>query len=96
MQNKREKSEGSERIKRTLSLKSVLIKRESNINNKKKDNVMSGVRWRVSLLFVLITLSIFFSLLANSDRFMEVRGNETYTQTGAGVSSENPNRKSHK
>jgi HEAT repeat protein len=50
--------------------------------------MMSGVRWRVSLLFVLITLSIFFSLLANSDRFMEVRGNETYNQTGAGVSSE--------
>lgn len=68
---------------------SVLIKIESNINNKKKDNVMSGVRWRVSLLFVLITLSIFFSLYANSDRFMEVRGNETYTQTGAGVSSGN-------
>jgi len=68
---------------------SVSIKRESNINNKKKDNVMSGVRLRVSLLFVLITLSIFFSLYANSDRFMEVRGNETYTQTGAGVSSGN-------
>lgn len=51
---------------------------------------MSGVRWRVSLLFVLITLSIFFSLLASSDRFMEVRGNETYTQTGAGVSSGSP------
>lgn len=50
---------------------------------------MSGVRWRVSLLFALITLSIFFSLLANSDRFMEVRGNETYTQTGAGISSSN-------
>lgn len=63
---------------------SVIIKRESNINNKKKDNVMSGVRWRVSLLFALITLSIFLSLLANSDRFMEVRGNGTYTQTGTG------------
>jgi len=50
--------------------------------------MMSGVKWRVSLLFVLITLSIFFSLLANSDRFMEVRGNETYLQTGSGVSSE--------
>ncbi|WP_243684187.1 hypothetical protein [Methanosarcina barkeri] len=45
---------------------------------------MSGVRWRVSLLFALITLSIFLSLLANSDRFMEVRGNGTYTQTGTG------------
>lgn len=66
---------------------SVLIKIESNINNKKKDSIMSGVRWRVSLLFVLITVSIFFSLLANSDRFMEARGNETYTQTGAAVSS---------
>jgi HEAT repeat protein len=58
-------------------------------NNKKKDNMMSGVKWRVSLLFVLITLSIFFSFLANSDRFVEVRGNETYDQTVAGVSSEN-------
>lgn len=45
---------------------------------------MSGVRWRVSLLFALITLSIFFSLLANSDRFMEFSGNGTYTQTGTG------------
>ena len=51
--------------------------------------MMSRVRWRVSLLFVLITLSIFFSLVANSDRFVEVRGNETYNQTGAGGSSEN-------
>jgi len=68
-------------------MQSVLIKIESNINNKKKDNVMSGVRWRVSLLFALITISIFFSLLANSDRFMEVRGNETYIQTKAGISS---------
>jgi len=51
--------------------------------------MMSRVKWRVSLLFVLITLSIFFSLLANSDRFMEVRGNETNTQTGTGVSNEN-------
>ncbi len=50
--------------------------------------MMSGVKLRVSLLFVLITLSIFFSLLANSDRFVEVRGNETHTQAGAGVSSE--------
>ena len=42
---------------------------------------MSEVRWKISLLFVLITLSIFFSLLSNSDRFMEVRGNETYQRT---------------
>jgi HEAT repeat protein len=49
--------------------------------------MMSRIKWRISLLFVLITLSIFVSLLANSDRFMEVRGNETNTQTGAGVSS---------
>ncbi|RXA19812.1 HEAT repeat domain-containing protein [Methanosarcina sp. MSH10X1] len=46
---------------------------------------MSGVKWRVSLLFVLITVSIFFSLLASSDRFVEFRGNETYAQTGDGV-----------
>jgi|GEM_PF-416677 len=50
--------------------------------------MMSRVRWRVSLLFVLITLSIFFSLIANSDRFIEARGNETNTQTRAGVSNE--------
>ncbi len=50
---------------------------------------MSRVRWRVSILFVLITLSIFFSLLANSDRFVEVKGNETNVQTRTGVSHEN-------
>jgi HEAT repeat protein len=50
--------------------------------------MMFRVKWKITLLFVLITLSIFFSLLANSDRFMEFRGNQTYTQTGAGVSGE--------
>jgi HEAT repeat protein len=50
--------------------------------------MMSGVKWRVSLLFILITLSIFLSFLANSDRFVEARGNETYAQTGSGVSRE--------
>lgn len=50
--------------------------------------MMSRVKRRISLLFVLITLSIFFSLLANSDRFMEVRGNETYAPIGAGASRE--------
>lgn len=49
---------------------------------------MSSAKWRISLLFVLITVSIFFSLLSNSDRFREVRGNETSAQTGAGGSSE--------
>ncbi|HET8685808.1 MAG TPA: hypothetical protein VFM18_03995, partial [Methanosarcina sp.] len=48
---------------------------------------MSRAKWRISLLFVLITLSIFFSLLSNSDRFMEVRGNETFNQTKTGISS---------
>ena len=51
--------------------------------------MMSGVKWRVSLLFVLITFSIFFSYILNSDRFMEIRGNETYVQAGARVSGEN-------
>lgn len=51
--------------------------------------MMSEVRWKISLLFVLITLSIFFSLLSNSDRFMEVRGNETLNQTKAGISGGN-------
>jgi len=46
---------------------------------------MSRVKWRVFLLFVLITLSIFFSMIANSDRFMEFGGNGTFTPTGAGV-----------
>jgi HEAT repeat protein len=50
--------------------------------------MMSKIKWRVSLLFVLITLSIFFSLLINSDRFMEFRENETYMQIGAGVTGE--------
>ena len=49
---------------------------------------MSEVKWKISLLFVLITLSIVFSLLSNSDRFIEASRNETYNQTKAGVSSE--------
>lgn len=51
--------------------------------------MMSEVRWKISLLFVLIILSIIFSLLSNSDRFIEISRNETYTQTKTGVSSEN-------
>lgn len=50
--------------------------------------MMSEVRWKISLLFVLITLSIIFSLLSNSDRFIEISRNETYNQTKTGVSSE--------
>ena len=51
--------------------------------------MMSEVRWKISLLFVLIILSIIFSLLSNSDRFIEISRNETYNQTKTGVSSEN-------
>lgn len=47
--------------------------------------MMSRVKWRISLLFVLITLSIFFSMIANSDRFMEFGGNGTFTPTGTGI-----------
>lgn len=50
--------------------------------------MMSRVKWRVSLLFVLITLSIFFSMIANSDRFMEFGGNGTFTPIGTGISRE--------
>ena len=87
MPDKREKSE-TEGIERILLLMSVLIRGESDINNKKKDGMMSEVKWKISLLFALITLSIVFSLLSNSDRFIEASQNETYNQTKAGVSSE--------
>ena len=40
---------------------------------------MSQVKWKISLLFALITLSIFFSLLLSSDKFTESMGNEVNT-----------------
>ncbi len=50
---------------------------------------MSQVRWKISLLFTLITLSIFFSLLLSGDEFKERMGNETNATAVAGVSREN-------
>ena len=43
---------------------------------------MSDVRWKVSLLFAIITLSIFFSIYWNSDGILESIGNQTHTQAG--------------
>jgi HEAT repeat protein len=43
---------------------------------------MSDVRWKVSLLFAIITLSIFFSIYWNSDGILESIGNQTRTQAG--------------
>lgn len=50
---------------------------------------MSQVKWKISLLFTLITLSIFFSLLLSGDEFTERMGNKTNTTAVAGVSGEN-------
>lgn len=50
---------------------------------------MSQVKWKISLLFALITLSIFVSLLLSGDKFMESSGNATNPKVVAGVSSEN-------
>ncbi|HII79935.1 MAG TPA: HEAT repeat domain-containing protein [Methanosarcina sp.] len=50
---------------------------------------MLQVKWKISLLFALITLSIFFSLLLSGDEFKERMGNETNTTAVAGVSGEN-------
>lgn len=50
---------------------------------------MSRVKWKVSFLFTLITLSIFFSLLLSGDRFVENGGNTTSITAVAGVSGEN-------
>ena len=50
---------------------------------------MSQVKWKISLLFTLITLSIFFSLLLSGDEFTERMGNTTNTTAVAGVSGEN-------
>lgn len=50
---------------------------------------MSQVKWKVSLLFTLITLSIFFSLLLSGNEFTERMGNTTNTTAVDGVSGEN-------
>ena len=44
--------------------------------------MMSDVRWKVSLLFVIITLSIFFSIYLGSDSVIEGSGNQTRAQGG--------------
>lgn len=44
--------------------------------------MMSDVRWKVSLLFIIITLSIFFSIYLGSDSVIESSGNQTRTQVG--------------
>jgi HEAT repeat protein len=48
---------------------------------------MSDVRWKVSLLFAIITLSIFFSILSSSDRVTVGSGNQTYSQTKGNASN---------
>lgn len=48
---------------------------------------MSDVRWKVSLLFAIITLSIFFSIYWNSDGILENIGNQTSTQAGGANAS---------
>ncbi len=44
--------------------------------------MMSDVRWKVSLLFVIITLSILFSIYWNNDGILEGIGNQTRNQAG--------------
>jgi HEAT repeat protein len=48
---------------------------------------MSEVRWKVSLLFVIITISIFFSIYMSSDSFIKASGNQTYSKIGANASN---------
>jgi len=50
---------------------------------------MSQVKLKISLLFALIVLSTFISLVLSGDNFMERNGNATNTTAVAGVSSEN-------
>lgn len=49
--------------------------------------MMSDVRWKVSILFAIITLSIFFSIYMNSDSVIEGSGNQTGAQAGGANSS---------
>lgn len=48
---------------------------------------MSDVRWKVYLLFAIITLSIFFSIISSSDRVTVGSGNQTYFQTKGNASN---------
>jgi HEAT repeat protein len=50
--------------------------------------MMSDVRWKVSILFAIITLSIFFSIYLGSDGVIEGSGNQTSIQAG-GVNASN-------
>lgn len=49
--------------------------------------MMSDVRWKVSILFAIITLSIFFSIYLNSDSVIEGSGNQTSAQAGGANAS---------
>lgn len=50
---------------------------------------MSQLKWKISLLFSLIILSIFFSLILSGDKFMESDRNATNTTEITGVSGGN-------
>lgn len=49
---------------------------------------MSQVKWKITLLFTLIILSTFISLVLSGDNFTERSGNATNTTAVAGVSKE--------
>lgn len=49
--------------------------------------MMSDVRWKVYILFTIITLSIFFSIYLSSDSVIEGSGNQTRSQTGGANAS---------
>ncbi len=50
---------------------------------------MSQVKWKISLLFLLITLSIFFALILSGDKFTESNRNATNATEITGVSGGN-------
>ncbi len=52
--------------------------------------MMPEDKWKIYLLFALITLSMIVSLILNIDQFAEGGANETYNQTGTDVSNEVP------
>jgi HEAT repeat protein len=49
--------------------------------------MMPEVRWKVSLLFAIITISVFFSIYMSSDSFIEASGNQTHARMGANASN---------
>jgi len=49
--------------------------------------MMSDARWKVSLLFAIITISIFFSIYLNSDGILEGIGNQKDARMGANASN---------